>query len=137
VSSMRASRPYFLPSLDTFAYCDLAQRLYPQLPVNVRVANKTTLLPSGGGPDRNSPVLIRKGTGVGWSTYHMHRMTSLYGADAQEFVPERWQDGELERRVGLGYMPFHAGPRLCLGSKHPLRRNNYSSLIDSRGLCAL
>lgn len=102
-----------LPNTYTFS----AQRLYPQLPVNVRVATKTTILPSGGGPDRNSPVLIRKGTGVGWSTYHMHRMTSLYGDDAREFVPERWENGELEKRVGLGYMPFHAGPRLCLGSK--------------------
>ncbi|KAJ5958206.1 uncharacterized protein N7479_005356 [Penicillium vulpinum] len=41
-----------------------AQRLYPQLPVNVRVATKTTFLPSGGGPDRRSPVLIPEGTGV-------------------------------------------------------------------------
>lgn len=87
-----------------------AHRLYPQLPVNVRVALRTTLLPSGGGPDGNSPVLISKGTGCGWSTYHMHRMTSLYGPDANEFVPERWEDTDLEKDVGWGFMPFHSGP---------------------------
>ncbi|KAJ5555941.1 hypothetical protein N7513_003583 [Penicillium frequentans] len=37
------------------------QRLYPQLPMNVRVAAKTTVIPSGGGPDCKSPVLIPQG----------------------------------------------------------------------------
>lgn len=58
---------YFLPT----------QRLYPQFPVNVRVAAKTTLMPSGGGG--KSPVLVPKGTGVGNSVYHMHRLKSLDG----------------------------------------------------------
>ena len=51
-----------------------ALRLYPQPTVNMRVANKTTLLPSGGGPSGTSPVLIPKGTAVGYSIYHMHHM---------------------------------------------------------------
>ncbi|CZR65420.1 related to cytochrome P450 CYP4/CYP19/CYP26 subfamilies [Phialocephala subalpina] len=96
-------------------------RLYPQLPVNVRVALRTTLLPSGGGPNSTSPVLIRKGTGVGWSTYHMHRMTSLYGSSANDFIPERWDpEHDLEKKVGWGFMPFHGGPRLCLGKDFAL-----------------
>jgi cytochrome P450 len=93
-----------------------AQRLYPQLPVNVRVAAKTTVIPSGGGPDGRSPVLIPKGTGIGYSVYHMHRLKSLYGEDANSFRPERWLGPELED-IGWGFMPFHGGPRLCLGSK--------------------
>lgn len=97
-----------------------ALRLYPQLPVNVRFATKTTLLPSGGGPSCTSPVLIRKGTGVAWSVYHMHRMISLYGLDADEFAPERWEDTRLEKEVGWGFMPFHGGPRICLGSEFSL-----------------
>ncbi|KAL9034040.1 MAG: hypothetical protein Q9180_005624 [Flavoplaca navasiana] len=90
-------------------------RLYPQLPINVRFALKTTLLPVGGGPDGQSPVLIRKGAGVGYSTYHMHRSKSLYGDDAHDFRPERWLGSELEH-IGWGFMPFHGGPRICLGS---------------------
>ncbi|KAI9795453.1 MAG: hypothetical protein M1835_005787 [Candelina submexicana] len=91
-------------------------RLYPQLPVNIRVALKTTLLPVGGGPDGQSPVLIRRGTGVGYSVYHMHRHKDLYGDDANEFRPERWEGSELDR-IGWGFMPFHGGPRICLGSE--------------------
>lgn len=93
-----------------------ALRLYPQLPVNVRVATKTTMLPRGGGPDGQSPVLIPRGTGIGYSVYHMHRHTNLYGADAASFNPSRWEDSKLAK-IGPGFMPFHAGPRICLGSK--------------------
>ena len=80
------------------------------------MAVRTTLIPSGGGLDRQSPVLIRKGTGVGYSVYHMHRLKELYGEDAPEFRPERWENGKLDK-IGWGFMPFHGGPRVCLGSK--------------------
>ncbi|KAI4116582.1 MAG: hypothetical protein LQ345_003027 [Seirophora villosa] len=97
-------------------------RLYPQLPINVRFALKTTLLPVGGGPDGQSPMLIRRGAGVGYSVYHMHRQTALYGADANEFRPERWEGGsELSNKVGWGFMPFHGGPRTCLGMRKGAR----------------
>jgi hypothetical protein len=33
----------------------VALRLYPQLAINLRFANKTTVLPRGGGPDGQSP----------------------------------------------------------------------------------
>lgn len=58
--------------------------------------------------------MIPKGKGVAWSTYHMHRSRELYGDDAEEFRPERWETGELDG-IGFGFMPFHAGPRTCLG----------------------
>lgn len=64
-------------------------------------------------------MLLPKGTGVGWSTYHMHRLESVYGPDARVYRPERWEDGELVRKAGLGtgFLDFHGGPRVCLGSK--------------------
>lgn len=97
-------------------------RLYPQLPVNVRFANRNTVLPRGGGPDGTAPVFIRKGYGVGWSTYHLHRSEALYGPDARIYRPERWEDGELVRRVGLGagFLDFHSGPRVCLGKDYAI-----------------
>ncbi|PSN66381.1 cytochrome P450 [Corynespora cassiicola Philippines] len=100
-------------------------RLYPQIPVNVRVAVKTTFLPSGGGPDGTSPVLMPKGTGVGYSVYHMHRRMSLYGENANEFCPERWESTDLERKVGWGFLAFHGGPRLCLGKDFALSEASY------------
>jgi cytochrome P450 len=97
----------------------LANRLYTQIPVNVREATKTTLLPRGAGPDGQSPILIRKGFGIGFSPYHMHRSKEIYGEDANEFRPERWEGPEL-KNIGFGFMPFHGGPRLCLGSRFNL-----------------
>lgn len=46
----------------------------------------------------------------------MHRSKEIYGEDANEFRPERWKGPEL-KNIGFGFMPFHGGPRLCLGSK--------------------
>lgn len=46
----------------------------------------------------------------------MHRRKDLYGDDADAFRPERWEGSELAN-IGWGFMPFHGGPRICLGSK--------------------
>jgi hypothetical protein len=92
-----------------------ALRFYPQPPANMRIANKTTLLPSGGGPSGTSPVLIPKGTAVGYSIYHMHRMANLYGENAHEFRPERWENTHLEKKVGWCSPPFMAVRGFVLG----------------------
>ncbi|KUJ13716.1 cytochrome P450 [Mollisia scopiformis] len=99
-------------------------RLYTQIPVNVREATKTTYIPRGGGPDGQSPVLIRKGFGIGFSPYHMHRSKDIYGEDANEFRPERWEGPQL-KNIGFGFMPFHGGPRLCLGKDFALTEASY------------
>ncbi|CAO1605215.1 hypothetical protein XANCAGTX0491_008738 [Xanthoria calcicola] len=94
-------------------------RLYPPIPLNVRFAKNTTWLPQGGGPNGDSPVLVRKGTGIGLVPYYMHRRKDIYGEDAMAFRPERWQGPELDD-IGWAYMPFHGGPRLCLGKDFAL-----------------
>lgn len=82
---------------------------------------KTTVLPTGGGPDRKSPVLIPKGSAVAFSVYSMHRRPDLYGMDAELFRPERWDEHmplqDNPTNAKWGYLPFHGGPRICLGSK--------------------
>lgn len=94
-------------------------RLYPVVPENSRQAEIDTCLPTGGGPDGKSPVFIKKGEIVFWSTYAMHRRKDLFGADAEEFRPERWLDdpvtGQKGLRVGWEYLPFNGGPRICIG----------------------
>ncbi|KAJ5916145.1 hypothetical protein N7504_000160 [Penicillium tannophilum] len=99
-------------------------RLYTQIPVNVRIARNTTYLPKGGGTDGESPVIIPKGTGVGFSAYHMHRSKDLYGEDANKYRPERWEGPEL-KNIGFAFMPFHGGPRLCLGKDFALTEASY------------
>lgn len=96
-------------------------RLYPSVPFNQRTALKTTTLPTGGGPTRTSPVLIRKGQSVAYSPYSLHRREDLFGADAEDFRPERWDEdiglNKDELTKAWGYVPFNGGPRVCLGSK--------------------
>ena len=98
----------------------LALRLYPSVPVNTRTALKTTILPTGGGPDRKSPVLIPAGTPVAYSVYTLHRRPDLYGMDAECFRPERWDEDlpifQDRTNQTYGYLPFSGGPRICLGS---------------------
>jgi hypothetical protein len=65
----------------------VALRLYPSVPVNTRTTIRTTVLPTGGGPDRDSPVLVPKGSAVAFSVYSMHRRPDLYGMDAELFRP--------------------------------------------------
>jgi len=82
---------------------------------------RTTFLPTGGGPDGRSPVLIRRGASVAYSVYSLHRRTDLYGEDAEHFRPERWgEDLGLfrdETTAKWGYLPFNGGPRICLGGE--------------------
>ncbi|KAK4042728.1 cytochrome P450 [Parachaetomium inaequale] len=96
-------------------------RLYPPVPLNNRTAIRTTLLPTGGGPDGTSPIMVRKGETVVFSPYVNARRKNIFGPDAGEFRPERWETGELDRTVGSwGFFPFLGGPRQCLGEDFAL-----------------
>ena len=80
-----------------------------------------TILPTGGGKDRNRPVLIRKCQNIAFCVYAMHRRQNLYGPDAHDFLPERWDENlplyRDEKTATWGYLPFNGGPRVCLGRK--------------------
>lgn len=87
--------------------------------MNTRTAQRTTVLPTGGGPDGSSPVIIRKGENVAFCVYAMHRRKDLYGEDAEQFRPERWEENlplfQDDITAAWGYLPFNGGPRVCLG----------------------
>ncbi|KAF2656367.1 cytochrome P450 [Lophiostoma macrostomum CBS 122681] len=100
-------------------------RLYPPVPLNNRTAVQTTILPTGGGPDGNSPMLVRKGELVVFSQYVNSRRKSIYGEDAAEFRPDRWETGELDG-IGFAYFPFHGGSRQCLGEDFAITEISYS-----------
>ncbi|MCJ1462955.1 hypothetical protein MMC07_001559 [Pseudocyphellaria aurata] len=104
-------------------------RLFPSVPVNTRTAHQTTTLPVGGGPDGQSPVLVRRGENVAFCVYAMHRRKDLYGDDAEDFRPDRWEDEDLPLyrdsvNAAWGYLPFSGGPRVCLGRKSPTIAGN-------------
>lgn len=101
----------------------LALRLHPVVPRNERQAVRDTVLPLGGGKYGLSPVLVPKGTIVSYNVYAMHRRADIYGPDAEEFRPERWEDGKLQPR--WGYLPFNGGPRICVGQRYALTEVSY------------
>ncbi|KAG9184906.1 unspecific monooxygenase [Alternaria panax] len=96
-------------------------RIHPVVPGNSRRAIRDTVLPRGGGPDGQAPLFVPKGTTVGYSPYTMHRRHDLYGSDADEYKPERWET----LRPGWEYLPFNGGPRICLGQQYALTEASY------------
>ncbi|KAI9148843.1 Cytochrome P450 52A5 [Paramyrothecium foliicola] len=90
-----------------------ALRLFPVVPLNSRVALEDSILPRGGSPTGDQPVLVLKGETVFYSPYVLHRREDIWGDDAKCFRPLRWKG----RKVGSEFQPFGLGPRKCLGSK--------------------
>jgi cytochrome P450 len=110
----------FLPSITNHSP-PKALRIHPVVPGNSRQAVRDTFLPRGGGPDGSAPVFVSAGSIVVYWPYAMHRRTDLYGADANEFRPERWET----LRPGWEYLPFNGGPRICLGQQYALTEAGY------------
>jgi cytochrome P450 len=80
-----------------------ALRLYPPAPAFFREPTEDVEL--GG-------ILVPKGTTIVVPVWQVHREPSLYEAPAR-FWPERWLDGT--ERPRHAYLPFGAGPRICIG----------------------
>lgn len=53
------------------------------------------------------------GTVLSVPSYTMHHSTAIWGADADEFRPERWD--ALTARQKNAFIPFSTGPRACVG----------------------
>jgi len=96
-------------------------RMYANVPINSRRAVQDTTLPRGGGPDGAAPVYVRKGQEVNYVVHMMHHRKDLWGADADEFRPERW----IGRKPGWEFLPFNGGPRICLGQQFALTEAAY------------
>ncbi|KAJ6446821.1 molybdenum cofactor synthesis protein 2B [Purpureocillium lavendulum] len=98
-----------------------ALRLWAPVVTNMRTANRDTVLPRGGGPDGQAPLFVPKGTSVRFVLYSLHRRKDVYGDDAEEFRPERWDN----LRMSWEYVPFSGGPRICIGQQFALTMMSY------------
>lgn len=120
-------------------------RLHPTVPMNQRIATKDTTLPTGGGPDQNSPIAVRKGQIILFSVYNMQRREELWvssnpawsisvtmfrivhGLSIRKLICSFVQQGPdandflperwESRHPAWQFLPFLGGPRICLGQQ--------------------
>lgn len=85
-------------------------RLYPPVPFEFKQCEQATTLPDGTFLPQNA-VLV-------WCTWAMNRSRLTWGADADQFKPERWlEDGNLVSKTAFEFPVFNGGLRTCLGKK--------------------
>jgi cytochrome P450 len=82
-----------------------AMRLYPPAGIVVRQAARDVLI---GGEE------IARGTPVNVPIYAVHRHRALWH-DPDTFDPERFAPDAAKARHRYAYLPFGAGPRICIG----------------------
>ncbi len=82
-----------------------SMRLYPPAWITDRVALED---------DTFNDYHIKKGTLIGVSIYEIHR-NKTYWDNPELFFPERFKK-ENKKETAAYYMPFGAGPRLCIGN---------------------
>jgi cytochrome P450 len=107
----------FLPILPTPAL-----RLYPVFPYHIRVALADTTLPKGGGPDGQSPIYVQAGALFNASFIVLHRLPFIWGPDAHDFNPDRWDSFKPKT---WEFSPFGGGPRACVGRQKALMETSY------------
>ncbi|CAJ0945149.1 unnamed protein product, partial [Mesorhabditis belari] len=84
-----------------------ALRMYPLGAfANARTCMETTTL---------GDMEIEKGTILWADSWSVHYSKEIWGDDAKEFVPERWEEGKPRHQ--LAWFPFGAGPRQCIGMR--------------------
>jgi cytochrome P450 len=85
---------------------DETMRLYPPLPVMMRVAAKDDVL-CGRAIPKNAVIVI-----MPWV---VHRHRKLW-ADPDRFDPDRFAPGAASSRSRYAYLPFSVGPHVCIGA---------------------
>ncbi|XP_023946523.2 cytochrome P450 4C1 [Bicyclus anynana] len=106
-----SERPVSLADLASLKYLDAvvreAMRLYPPVPVFLRRCTKAVDLPSD--------ITLPEGCEVMLNIWGIHRNPRHWGADADEFRPERFLSADAHQLAA--FMPFGHGPRSCTGMR--------------------
>jgi cytochrome P450 len=67
------------------------------------------------GPDELGGTKVAKGDLVIFCPYAIHRLPELWPAP-EAYRPERFEAGREEQKNKFAYLPFSAGPRICIGN---------------------
>jgi len=104
-------------------------RLFPPVPLGTRESRYACILPPS---DRTypgkQPLFMPGSTTFTYLPLLTQRNSALWGGDADEFKPERWLESD---RLALFvanptmYLPFSAGPRVCLGQNYAYNEVTY------------
>ncbi|KAJ3560647.1 hypothetical protein NPX13_g9233 [Xylaria arbuscula] len=107
---------------DSFAFKETQQMPYLQAIIKegLRMHPATGLpmervVPEGGATICNR--FFPAGTIVGINSWVAHRNTQIFGADADEFRPERWLTSDEDKLAAMNrqWIPFGMGSRTCIG----------------------
>jgi cytochrome P450 len=94
------------------AFCNEALRIFPSVPLTVRLAGRDTAV-------LGQP--IPRGTTMIMSPWAVNVNEELWGPDAEQFNPDRWldADGRVQHTGGAesnySFLTFIHGPRSCIG----------------------
>ncbi|PSN37164.1 Cytochrome P450 4C1 [Blattella germanica] len=82
-------------------------RLFPSVPIFGRILTEDVPM---------DEFILPAGTNIGFNPYMMHR-DPKYFPDPEKFDPDRFLPENCVNRHPYCYIPFSAGPRICLGMK--------------------
>ncbi|KAF1852036.1 cytochrome P450 3A4 [Cucurbitaria berberidis CBS 394.84] len=95
--------------------CNEVLRLFPTIPVSSRISIRDTTV---------AGHFVPKGTTLLVVPWAINRNPALWGADSEDFVPERWIDkdkGQATMNGGadsnFAFLTFLHGPRSCIGER--------------------
>lgn len=88
-------------------------KLTPSPPPN---SLEPCILPHGGGSSGQDPILLQTGDQVRMSFAPLHTDPDVWGDDAFEFIPERWQN----LKQSWNFIPFMGGRRICPAQQNVL-----------------
>lgn len=102
------------PSILPYAHSVFTEtlRLYPPVPMELKECVASTTFPDG--------TWLPQGSVVIWVPWAMGRSHRIWGADSEQFRPDRWlnTDGSIGLQKSAFEFPvFNGGPRICLGKK--------------------
>jgi cytochrome P450 len=114
IAAVIGNGPVHASHIDSLAYTNQviqeAMRLYPPAALLARAARRDIMLDN---------EQIRAGTTVYVPVYAVHRHEKLW-SEPDRFDPSRFEPEAVKARDRYSYLPFGAGPRVCIGQNFAL-----------------
>jgi cytochrome P450 family 4 len=102
--------------LNELVYTDIVFKETMRLfPIGLFIPREIT----GDGIILSNGVHLPAGINICIDVFNLHREESIWGSDASQFNPDRFDDDSYNRHP-YSYIPFSAGPRNCIGYKYAL-----------------